>query len=421
MHIMLRCGCGANLKADVKLAGRELNCPKCQAKVLVPAAPNPPAPMELEIVDPLEMHFPPQYAQPMTPLAGHQMQPQNPYAAQAYAAPRPTKPRRQVSGKSRLVFWGISGGVILLVFAGVVSVLLYTFHSGSNQYKKTQGKFVRSNPSDSLGGGGSAATVGSGQAPAAPGRANDLDSGSKELRNPNFVGSDRDLEMADLIERVEPSIVRLKVRTMDAEAVGSGFFIDQEGKVVTNYHVVFGASEVVVSTADGKQTRALGWIVLDPRRDLAIIQIDPKSLNVVPIPVAGSLPRRGEEVAAFGAPAGFSFSATKGTISAIRHGSDVRNTMMELGRDHDDVYADMGYTPDMQWIQHSVAISGGNSGGPLVNMRGELVGVNTWTYTAGQNLNFASAMDEVAKVFTDRKTEIHDFQGARTSDRRIVP
>ncbi|HMP78212.1 MAG TPA: S1C family serine protease [Pirellulaceae bacterium] len=419
MHIVLRCPCGANLKADVKLAGRELKCPKCQNKIVVPAAPPETPPTELEVVDPMQLPFAPIYPQPgATPqmMPGQPVQPQYGYPPQAYAQPV-RKPQRQVSAKSRTVFWVISGSVIGVVFVTVVSILWITFSSGSNQYKKSQGKFTMANSTPLIGGDPDLDNSISASMAGAPAQNNRFDSGKRELRDAAYTGSDRDLDMADLIERVEPSIVRLKVRTLDHEGVGSGFFVDMEGKIVTNLHVVQGASEVMVSTADGKQTRAVGWISFDAGRDLAIIQVDPTSLNIVPIPIAASLPRRGEEVAAFGAPAGFSFSATKGTISAIRPGSDVRNTMMELSQD--DVYTYMGYTPDMNWIQHSVAISGGNSGGPLVNMRGELVGVNTWTYTAGQNLNFASTLEEVSKIFKDRKQEIRDFQGGRTSERRI--
>ncbi len=216
--------------------------------------------------------------------------------------------------------------------------------------------------------------------------------------------------MADLIQLVEPSIVRIKVMLADgSELIGSGFFIDQEGKIVTNNHVVRNAAKVTVETVDNKKTDSIGFLVANPKKDLAIIQVDPAALNIVPIAVASDLPRKGEKVAAFGAPQGFGFSETAGIVSSIRHGKEVSETLSELNPDL-DIYGNHGFDIDMNWIQHSAAISGGNSGGPLVNMRGQLVGVNTWTHPGGQNLNFASTMNEVESVFLERKGMILKYR-----------
>src|SRR5947209_8480877 len=80
-------------------------------------------------------------------------------------------------------------------------------------------------------------------------------------------------------------------------------------------------------------------------------------------------------VAAFGAPQGLSFSASEGIVSAVRSGKELKSML--------PAYQATGYSEAATWVQTTAAISPGNSGGPLVNMKGEVVGLNTWAYTAG--------------------------------------
>ena len=167
------------------------------------------------------------------------------------------------------------------------------------------------------------------------------------------------------------------------------------------------ASKVTVFTADGKKTESPGFVSKVREKDLAIIQIDPNELNVVPIAIAKDLPEKGEQVAAFGAPQGFDFSATNGIVSGIRTGKEIHETLVEMNRSME--FAGKKYDEDTNWIQTTAAISGGNSGGPLVNMKGEMVGINTWTHRGGQNLNFASSVNEVGNVFVARDSILHPY------------
>ena len=152
-----------------------------------------------------------------------------------------------------------------------------------------------------------------------------------------------------------------------------------------------GAAKATVTFPDGAQFAVLGYLKLDGKRDIALLKIEcpPDKLN--PLPLAATAPRKGESVVGFGAPLGLSFSASEGIISAIRTAQDLKDTV-HLG-------------VEGTWIQTTTPISPGNSGGPLVNMRGEVVGANTMILTQGQNLNLAiSSLDilEASKTPSDK-------------------
>jgi len=139
---------------------------------------------------------------------------------------------------------------------------------------------------------------------------------------------------------------------------GSGFIIKSDGVIMTNAHVVNGATEVVVRMTDRREYTAK-VIGVDTRSDIAIIKIEAKDLPVVKVGDSRGL-KVGEWVLAIGAPFGFENSATAGIVSA-------------KGRT-----LDSGYVP---FIQTDVPINPGNSGGPLFNMKGEVVGVNSQIYS----------------------------------------
>ena len=123
---------------------------------------------------------------------------------------------------------------------------------------------------------------------------------------------------------------------------------------------------------------------MSPEKDLALLKITTDSGKIRPLVLAPVPPRKGEEVAAFGAPLGYAFSTTRGIVSGIRSRTEMIPAGMRL---------------NVRWIQTDASISVGNSGGPLVNLRGEVVGVNTMIGRRGaQNLNFAISADDVREV-----------------------
>ncbi len=208
--------------------------------------------------------------------------------------------------------------------------------------------------------------------------------------------SSAELKLPQLIQRVEPSVVRINVVTEQGAGTGSGFVVSNDGTVVTNYHVVTSAQKADVEFADGTKTKVLGYRHLVPKSDIAIIKIDLPASKLKPAPLAVKLPLKGESVAAFGAPLGLSFTASQGAITAIRN--------------QDDLSAELGVDLKGTWLQTDAAISPGNSGGPLSDHYGRIVGMNTMQLTVGQNLNFAVSSLEINEALKEAPQKIKELK-----------
>lgn len=207
-------------------------------------------------------------------------------------------------------------------------------------------------------------------------------------------------ELVEVVKKVENAVVRIDT---DASQ-GSGAIVGDRGLIITNFHVIDGAREVKIELRNGTKLKSRGYLAIDPARDLAVIHASEGPAGVS-LPIAAQLPSVGERVAAFGNPRGLSFSTTEGIVSAVRKGGDVSQA---IGK---EIYRLLGYSEDATWIQTSAAISPGNSGGPLVTMNAELVGLNTWSFT-GQQLNFAISLtninDILRKIAPDAQPQPYD-------------
>ena len=215
----------------------------------------------------------------------------------------------------------------------------------------------------------------------------------------NFVAERSEkLELVDLIAIVEPSVVRLNVVTADGFSQGSGFVANGAGTVVTNFHVIEGANEVYAIFSDGREADVAGYRYFDVARDIAILQLDLPDGMIPGIPIASDLPPKGATVYGFGSPQGLDFTTSQGIISAVRS----EQTMHEVA---DEMSSLKG-----TWLQTTAAISGGSSGGPLIDQAGNVVGINSMTMITGQNLNFAISCVDLREALAKASSNVKPFR-----------
>jgi S1-C subfamily serine protease len=188
------------------------------------------------------------------------------------------------------------------------------------------------------------------------------------------------------IAKIEPAVVELKVTTAQGLQIGSGVIIDTKGDIVTNNHIVSGGQSIVVVLYNGnsEQAQLVGTVAAD---DLAVVRIQPfTNMTVAQIGDSSRLVV-GQEVLAIGNPLGITQTATQGIVSALNR-SVTESTGITISNA----------------IQTDAAVNPGNSGGALINLQGELVGiptltaVNTETNTAANGVSFAIPSNLVQTV-----------------------
>jgi S1-C subfamily serine protease len=209
--------------------------------------------------------------------------------------------------------------------------------------------------------------------------------------------------VADIVETVGPAVVYIEAtgsRSMDRTdmlfygfripptpytATGTGFVIDANGYILTNQHVIDGASSIKV-TVQGKETPYTATVVgSDYDLDLAVLKIEANNLQTIPMGDS-DLMRPGDTVIAIGNPLGLDHSVTTGVVSAKGRPITVGN------RNYKNL------------IQTDAAINSGNSGGPLINLQGQVIAINTAVSATGQNIGFAIPINTAKSILQELMT-----------------
>jgi tetratricopeptide (TPR) repeat protein len=192
-----------------------------------------------------------------------------------------------------------------------------------------------------------------------------------------------------LFAHASPSVVRIVTRDEDFRVMGfgSGFFVSQDGLIVTNYHVIRGAIFAGVVRSDNSTLFVEGLLASDPKADLALLKVTGSGFPVLPV---GDVepPKIGTKVFAIGNPEGFTNSLSEGLISGVREWSE-----------------------GVSAVQTTAPISHGSSGGPLMSADGTVVGVTAASRVDGQSLNFAIAASAVRKLI-DSQGDLHRLASA---------
>ena len=176
---------------------------------------------------------------------------------------------------------------------------------------------------------------------------------------------------SEIFKLINPGTVEIKTYRLNQVyfGMGSGFFINEDGLLLTNYHVIDNARAYQATMSDGTVYDITKVIAYDKDKDIAILQADTKGKKVPYLEIGTELPKVGDAVYAIGSSLGLTGTFSSGIVSYVN-------------RTIDDI-------PDVNFIQTTTPISSGNSGGPLVDEKGYVIGINSASYTEGQNLNLA--------------------------------
>src|ERR1039457_1396862 len=211
------------------------------------------------------------------------------------------------------------------------------------------------------------------------------------------------LTTAQIARKVSPSVVVIEGKTDSGDVLGSGFVISKDGKIVTNLHVIREMKAATVELANSKVFDSFSILATDERRDLAIIKIAGFGLPVLDLGDSDALVV-GEPVVVVGSPKGLEGTVTAGILSSVRDSGD-----------------------GFKVLQTDAAVNPGNSGGPLVNSKGQAIGVVSFKLRSTEGLNFAipinyirgllnnlhepMTLDQMRQILIGTKSEVQPNDG----------
>jgi len=219
------------------------------------------------------------------------------------------------------------------------------------------------------------------------------------------AGTHQTCDFESLYDDTITSVVTIQVQSDRGGGIGSGFVYDGEGRIVTNQHVVAGAETVDVQFDRG-EWRTAEVIGTDVFSDLAVLEVDDVPNYAGPLAVESSQPETGQQVAALGSPLGLQGTITDGIVSGT-------NRSLPAGQQGGPQFT----IPNT--LQTTAAISPGNSGGPLVDCEGTVVGVNTAGAQVGENIGFAvpsTRVERVVPALIQNGSYAHSFLGISSTD-----
>ncbi len=207
-------------------------------------------------------------------------------------------------------------------------------------------------------------------------------SGETTVTPPNSI--------SEMVERFDDAVAFITVSDALGNdiAVGTGCIIGRSGLIATNRHVIESGVSARVQLRDETQLPVTGYVAVDVACDLAIIKVDGLPESIEPFALGAPPPLRpGDALIAIGHPNEFRFTVSDGILSAIRQTHELP-----------DIYQQgLHLNPRTRWLQTTAAISNGSSGGPLLTISGELVGINTWV-AEGRNLGFAISVEHLSQL-----------------------
>ncbi|RMH10549.1 MAG: hypothetical protein D6697_00765 [Armatimonadetes bacterium] len=191
-------------------------------------------------------------------------------------------------------------------------------------------------------------------------------------------------DVSAVVEKAIPAVVVVQT----PRGLGTGFFVSQDGVVLTCYHVIEDAVSASIKTHQKATYAVEGYTAINPIRDVAVLRVEGKNLPTLPLGDSKNL-KLGETVVAIGNPRGLEYTVSAGVVSAIRRVKDFPDELRLY-------FLNQGLKDDDELIQYTAPTSPGNSGGPLLNAKGEVVGIVILGYRRADNVYFAVPID-VAK------------------------